>query len=51
MKPRVTNRGLQGMNDLVSSSNEHAIWSRFASPRAEVRLIPSLSRANLFAGD
>jgi hypothetical protein len=51
MNLHVTNRVLQGNLDLVRSSDEHAIWSRFASPRAEVRLLPSLSRANLFAGD
>jgi hypothetical protein len=51
MKPCLDNRGLQGIHDLVRSTNEHAIWSRFASPRAEVRLTPSMSRANLFAGD
>ncbi len=28
-----------------------AIWSRFASPRAELVGSPSLSRPNLFAGD
>jgi hypothetical protein len=28
-----------------------AIWSRFASPRAELVCSPSLSRPNLFAGD
>jgi hypothetical protein len=28
-----------------------AIWSRFASPRAELIGSPSLSRPNLFAGD
>jgi hypothetical protein len=51
MNLNATNRVLQGNNDLVCSSKQHAIWSRFASPRAEVRFIPSLSRANLFAGD
>jgi hypothetical protein len=28
-----------------------AIWSRFASPRAELTSSPSFSRPNLFAGD
>ncbi len=28
-----------------------AIWSRFASPRAELTGAPSASRPNLFAGD
>jgi hypothetical protein len=28
-----------------------AIWSRFASPRADLIGSPSLSRPNLFAGD
>jgi hypothetical protein len=51
MNPHVQNRGLQGIHDLVNSLNESAIWSRFASPRAEARLTPSRSRANLFAGD
>jgi hypothetical protein len=46
-----TQRVSQQFHELVRSSSEHAIWSRFASPRAEVRFIPSLSRANLFAGD
>jgi hypothetical protein len=27
------------------------IWSRFASPRAELAGSPSLARPNLFAGD
>jgi hypothetical protein len=27
------------------------VWSRFASPRAELVGSPSLSRPNLFAGD
>ena len=51
MSPRATDCVLQGRHPLVRSTNEHAIWSRFASPRAEMRLIPSQSRANLFAGD
>jgi hypothetical protein len=29
----------------------HGIWSRFASPRAELVGSPSLARPNLFAGD
>ncbi len=28
-----------------------AIWSRYASPRAELVGAPSLARPNLFAGD
>jgi hypothetical protein len=28
-----------------------AIWSRFASPRAELVGAPSVARPNLFAGD
>jgi hypothetical protein len=28
-----------------------AIWSRFASPRADLIGAPSLARPNLFAGD
>jgi hypothetical protein len=35
----------------VRSFAARAIWSRFASPRAELVGSPSLSRPNLFAGD
>jgi hypothetical protein len=36
---------------LVQGLAARAIWSRFASPRAELVGAPSLSRPNLFAGD
>jgi hypothetical protein len=36
---------------LVLTIAARAIWSRFASPRAELIGSPSLSRPNLFAGD
>jgi hypothetical protein len=36
---------------LVLTFAARAIWSRFASPRAELVGSPSLSRPNLFAGD
>ncbi len=36
---------------LTRSLSARAIWSRFASPRAELIGSPSLSRPNLFAGD
>jgi hypothetical protein len=36
---------------LVLTYAARAIWSRFASPRAELIGSPSLSRPNLFAGD
>jgi hypothetical protein len=36
---------------LVRTLAVRAIWSRFASPRAELVGSPSLSRPNLFAGD
>ncbi len=36
---------------LLRSLAARAIWSRFASPRAELVGSPSLSRPNLFSGD
>jgi len=36
---------------VVLAIGARAIWSRFASPRAELIGSPSLSRPNLFAGD
>lgn len=36
---------------MVMTIAARAIWSRFASPRAELVGSPSLSRPNLFAGD
>ena len=36
---------------VVRTLSARAIWSRFASPRAELVGSPSLSRPNLFAGD
>jgi len=36
---------------LVLTFAARAIWSRFASPRADLVGSPSLSRPNLFAGD
>jgi hypothetical protein len=36
---------------LVRTVSACAIWSRFASPRAELIGSPSLSRPNLFSGD
>jgi hypothetical protein len=36
---------------LVQGVAARAIWSRFASPRAELVGAPSLSRPSLFAGD
>ena len=38
-------------NSQVRTLSARAIWSRFASPRAELIGSPSLSRPNLFAGD
>jgi len=43
--------GLQHGQSSVRNLYTPAIWSRFASPRAEVHLAPSMSRPNLFAGD
>lgn len=37
--------------DVVLTIAACAIWSRFASPRAELVGSPSLARPNLFAGD
>ncbi len=39
------------VHGLTRSISARAIWSRFASPRAELVGSPSLSRPNLFAGD
>jgi hypothetical protein len=36
---------------VVRTVSARAIWSRFASPRAELIGSPSVSRPNLFAGD
>jgi hypothetical protein len=36
---------------VVRTLSARAIWSRFASARAELIGSPSLSRPNLFAGD
>ena len=36
---------------VVLTVGARAIWSRFASPRAELVDSPSFSRPNLFAGD
>jgi hypothetical protein len=36
---------------VVRTLSARAIWSRFASSRAELIGSPSLSRPNLFAGD
>jgi hypothetical protein len=36
---------------LLRTFAARAIWSRFASPRAELVGSPSLSRPNLFSGD
>ena len=38
-------------NVVLRVTAARAIWSRFASPRAELVGSPSLSRPNLFAGD
>jgi hypothetical protein len=38
-------------NIVVLTIAARAIWSRYASPRAELVGSPSLSRPNLFAGD
>jgi hypothetical protein len=38
-------------NAVPLTLSARAIWSRFASPRAELIGSPSLSRPNLFAGD
>ncbi len=42
---------MYGLVSIRTAVNKRATWSRFASPRAEVRLTPSESRSNLFAGD
>jgi hypothetical protein len=39
------------MHESVRSLCARAIWSRFASTRAELVGSPSLSRPNLFSGD
>ncbi len=44
-------RTTHGLHEPTRSISKRATWSRFASPRAEVSLTPSNSRANLFAGD
>jgi len=36
---------------VVMTVGARAIWSRFASPRAELLGSPSFTRPNLFAGD
>lgn len=36
---------------VVLTIGVRAIWSRFASPRAELTGSPSLCRPNLFSGD
>jgi hypothetical protein len=38
-------------NTVMLTFAARAIWSRFASPRAELIGSPSLSRPSLFAGD
>lgn len=43
--------GMRRDYSLVRAVSACAIWSRFASPRAELIGSPSLSRPNLFSGD
>jgi hypothetical protein len=48
---KVTRQPHPAGNSVVLTIAARAIWSRFASPRAELIGSPALSRPNLFAGD